>query len=221
MEEKDEKKFEIEGQPEENEEEQLEEDFEEDYEEERRGPWVYILLVLFIVLFLSATSLLTYFQFYQGKVDGKHKFEFSLEKKTTSASADQALVDENKELKAKLDSLLNTEIADTSVDDYMASEETDVFEAEPETPPTTSYAGEKFHVQIGAYSSFPFKNYGNKNVVFKVESIDGLNKIVIGSFDSFDDACAFRKDLMNLGLSGAFIVKTKEGQRVNFDRYCP
>lgn len=211
----DEKKFEIEGQIENN--DQFEEEFEEEFEE--RGPWVYIFLVIFIILFLSVASLFVYYQFY---VDGK--FQFSMKKRTsTNIVIDEELKKENTLLNEKVDSLENIILnMDTSSTESTFNNNVDNSASLNQDAPdlfSQEQAGEKYEVQIGAFRTYDFSKYDQNLVNMNVEVEDGFNKLVIGRFQSFDEACEFRQDLKSIGIN-SFIVKKVDGKRVKFNKWC-
>lgn len=186
-------KFEIEG--------ELEEEIEEEeQEEESRSVWVYILLAVFILLFLLSASLLVYYQFYKGH----GQFEWSLQKRNTTAVTDTSVT----YLKMQRDSSL-TQL--DSLKNIIASSQS-LF--------TASTAGEVYYVQIGAFKELDFTKYSPNMVNMFVEVADGMNKLIIGGFTNFDNACNFRKDIVRIGIKGAFIVKKVNGERVKFNKWC-
>jgi hypothetical protein len=195
--------FEIEGEPED---EELENEEEEEEEEEEsnggRGTGIYILLVAFIILFLTTASFFVYFQFYAGK----GKFVWNLTKKNvivekTDTTAVSLIKKQNDSLVTQLDSIK-----------ALLSSSASLF--------TTKTQGEVYYVQIGAFRKFDFTKYNSNLVNMFVEVTDGYNKLIIGGFDKFDDACSFRKDIIKMGIKDAFIVKKVNGQRVNFRQMC-
>jgi hypothetical protein len=186
-------KFEIEGELEDENEE------EEEQEEESRSMWAYILLAVFILLFLISTSLLVYFQFYKGQ----GQFEWSLQKR-------------------------NAPVADTSATFYKLQHDSSLTQldslkniiASSSSLFTTNTTGEVYYVQIGAFKNINFAKYSANMVNMFVEVADGMNKLIIGGFTNFDDACSFRKDIVRIGIKGAFIVKKVNGERVKFKQWC-
>jgi hypothetical protein len=54
-----------------------------------------------------------------------------------------------------------------------------------------------------------------------VEERNGAYKLMIGRFNNFDDACALRRDMIDMGIDGAFVVKKLNGVRESFDEKCP
>ena len=185
-------KFEIEGELE-------NENEEEEEEEESRSVWVYILLAVFILLFIVSGSLLVYYQFYKGH----GQFEWSLQKK-------------------------NALVADTSVHYYKMQRDSSLTQldslkkiiASSQSLFTANTTGEVYYVQIGAFKNIDFTKYSANMVNMFVEVADGMNKLIIGGFTNFDDACSFRKDIIRIGIKGAFIVKKVNGERVKFKQWC-
>jgi len=187
-------KFEMEGEPEQESDEELEEE-----EEESRGVGIYILLAVFIFLFIVSTSLLVYYQFYKGH----GKFQWSMQKNSTAA-ADTSV----SYLKMQRDSSL-TQL--DSLKTIMANSQS-LF--------TKATTGEVYYVQIGAFRNTDFTKYDPNLVNMFVEVADGMNKLIIGGFLNFDDACGFRKDIIRIGIKDAFIVKKVDGVRVKFNQWC-
>lgn len=209
------KKFEIEGQIEDDElTEELEDEEEEYYE---RGPGIYILLVVFIVLFLTVSSLFVYYQFYLGNGN----WDFSFKKRVNeNVLINDDLQEENSELKAKVESL-EAELATTETNEVDTSSNASTMASGSSSLFTEDMAGEKFEVQIGAFSTFNFSKYDPNLVNMNVENVNGVDRLTIGRFDNFDDACAFRKDIMAMGIQGAFVIKKVDGKKVKFDAWCP
>jgi hypothetical protein len=184
-------KFEIEG--------ELDEEIDDDEEEEGRGAGIYILLAVFILLFLVSASLLVYYQFYKGK----GQFEWSLQKKNAIAADTNVayLKMQHDSSVTQLDSLKN--IIATSQSLF-----------------TKTTTGEVYYVQIGAFRNIDFTKYESNLVNMFVEVADGMNKLIIGGFLNFDDACSFKKDIVRIGIKDAFIVKKVDGVRVKFVQWC-
>jgi len=207
------KKFEIEGQIE-------EEEFEdEDYNE--RGPGIYILLVVFIVLFVSILSLFVYYQFYQGE----GKWNFSMKKRgMDNVALNKEMEQENAQLKIQVDSLQNV-INQFGQDTNQVVQEAPPKETISNNGGSSSLfypdlAGEKYEVQIGAFRNFNFAKYDSKLVNMNVDKENGMQKLVIGRFNTFEEACSFKKDILSLGIQNAFIVKKIDGKRQKFDKWC-
>jgi len=190
------RKFELDGHIEEENPEQIE------VNPSSRVIGIYILLVVFIILFLTSASMFVYFQFYQGK----GKWHFSLEKNLVDLSLTDSVVKENTSLKARLDSLQLLVEKNTAVDQELFPTDT---------------LGEMYEVQIGFFRSYDFEGYEDKLINMNTETENGATKLRIGRFTTFEEACKFRKDIIDLGIKGAFIVKKVDGQRVPFDAICP
>lgn len=179
---------------------EIEGELEEDYEEEdNRGAGIYILLAVFILLFLVSASLLVYYQFYKGH----GQFEWSLQKNNSGLGNNSVSY-----LKMQRDSSL-TQL--DSLKNIISSSQS-LF--------TKATAGEVYYVQIGAFRNSDFTKYDPNMVNMFVEVADGMNKLIIGGFTNFDDACNFRKDIVRIGVKGAFIVKKVDGVRVKFNQWC-
>ncbi len=192
------RKFEIDGNFE-------DESIDESQDEQRSGGYgPLVLLIIFIVLFLASASMFAYFQFYQG--DGK--WRFSMKKTTYNPELVEALVAENSLLASVIDSLQQQ-----SLDFNTVYENAELFPAFSE--------GESYEVQIGYFRTYDFSQYEGALLNLNADSEDGAVKLRIGRFATFEEACRFRKDIITLGIGGAFIVKKIDGKRVPFDRVCP
>ena len=174
-------------------------------DEQRSGGYVpLVLLIIFIVLFLTSSSMFVYFQFYQG--DGK--WHFSFKKAVYNPELIETLVDENRLLASAIDSL-QQRAADINIVDEGA----ELFQSFTE--------GESYEVQIGYFRTYDFSQYEGSLLNLNADSEDGAVKLRIGRFSTFEEACRFRKDIVALGISGAFIAKKVDGKRVPFDKHCP
>ncbi len=208
----DDQKFELEQ----NLDDEIEEELDEEYEEER-GPGIYILLAVFIILFLTTLSFFVYYQFYLGE----GKWDFSFKKRTGSAVVlNKELKQENEMLVARVDSLEQSLATSGSMgtDSTSASAINDNNGGGGEIFPQ-SLAGEKWEVQIGAFTNFDFTKYDPYLQNMNIDKENGVTKLVIGRFNSFDEACAMSKDLKKVGI-GNFIVKKVDGKRVKFNQWC-
>lgn len=214
----DENKFEIDGDIEEDDEEfDIEEDEEE--EESRRGVGTLILLIIFIIFFINAAGLFVYYQFYLGQGN----WDFSMKKRTGNTLIIRQLEFERDSLIVVTDSLTNLLGTDFQAS-YTAEEGTEIQEEVVEEPVVSRYEvvqGETFEIQVGAFSNLDFGRYKSNMRSMDVDMVDGMSKLVIGSFRNFSDACAFRKDIRKAGFRDAFIVKKVSGNRVKFSRNCP
>jgi hypothetical protein len=183
--------------------EDTEEQEELEEEEAQRGPGIYIVLALFIILFLTATSALLYFQCYQGN----GRWDFSFHKQSSDALLlNEQVLDSNQVLRTYLDSL-NTLLLENNeaFHSLFDSADSDVI----------------FEVQIGYFRSFDFSRYDTNLVNMNVEYANGAYKLLVGRFTDFSDACAFRRDMIDMGIKGAFVVKKEFGERVPFNVKCP
>ena len=197
------RKFEIEGEIESPEEETVEE---EEEVSGGNGKWLYILLAVFIILFLTSTSFFVYFQFYQGK----GKWNFSLVRKADANTEMPALTAENNRLKLEIDSLKMIAVQSPAQDTAAYGE---LFPDNME--------GEKYEVQIGFFRSFDFSVYQAALVNMNAETSNGATKLMIGRFNTPEEACKFRNDMIAMGIKGAFVVKKVDGKRVPYEADCP
>jgi hypothetical protein len=173
-------------------------------EENNSRNGLYISLVIFIILFLTTVSFLIYFQFYAGH--GKFRWTFSHRSKDYIAL--QYTQKQEDTLKAKITTL---NLLNDSLKTYRAVAGT-LF--------TTRIKGEVYFVQIGAFRYFDFSKYESHIVNFFVDKESGLTKLIIGGFDTFDEACTFRDDMKKIGIHDAFIIKKVDGQNVKFNQWC-
>jgi len=203
------RKFEIEGEVENQIDEAIDNEELSDLEEESDSGCnrlIYILLTIFIFLFLLTATAFVYFQIYQGNGN----WDFNLTKIDKNYSELEKLRLENRKLTVLVDSLSQIQVeksySDTSSFQVLFSND---------------MSGDKYEVQIGFFKSFDFSVYNNNLLNMNVESSNGSHKLLIGRFNSFEEACRFRKDIISIGIQGAFIVKKTDGKRVPFDGTCP
>ena len=193
------RKFEIDGLIENDNSETVEDNSKE------RGVGIYIVLVVFIVLFLSSVSLFVYYQFYLGS----GKWSFNFQKHTEETNTIQQLAEQNDLLKSANDSLLlllDDNVSETLKDKGLFMEDCQ---------------DECYEVQIGYFKSFDFSGYEENLVNMNAEKENNAVMLRIGRFSTFDEACRFRKDIIDMGIKGAFIVKKVNSKRVHFDQPCP
>ena len=76
-------------------------------------------------------------------------------------------------------------------------------------------AGVNFRVQIGAFRNKDLSKYFNNNSNFSGEVDDeGTQKVTLGVFGDYWEADTFKKYLREMGVSDAWIVSYRDGQRV-------
>lgn len=76
-------------------------------------------------------------------------------------------------------------------------------------------SGIMYRVQIGAYAKFKIDDrLANTEKNFTGESMDGLNKYMIGRFRNYESAREFRRDIIKLGIRDAFVVAYNDGVRI-------
>lgn len=80
-------------------------------------------------------------------------------------------------------------------------------------PPT----GVWFTVQIGAYKDKDLKGSGliQNNENFDATKDGGINKYILGGFDSYEKAKELQDAVRKMGLRDAWVVAYKDGQRVD------
>ena len=115
-----------------------------------------------------------------------------LQSKFTSEDEDlKKLQEENAALKAKTES---------STEDAPAG--------------TASTPGTVFKVQLGMYRGFSINKYFNQPRAIGYETVDGMNRYVIGSFPDEKTAQSFVADIRKFGVKDAFVSKYIDGTRV-------
>ena len=190
-----------------------EEEDEEDYEEvEGSGKGTLTgFLILFIILFVAAAGLLTYFQFI--KPDGS--FELSFKKRQVSGKKVEKLEANNQQLQQAVDSLKAANQQKLALVDSLRNSGSGSSGNSGNNKGGAAISGTYYSVQIGAFESFSFERYGDKvtNLSFREEN--GVLKLTLGRFKEANAARAFRRDLVEIGIEDAFIAKMKNGKRVD------
>ena len=83
------------------------------------------------------------------------------------------------------------------------------------TESATGDRGVVYRVQIGAYSKFKIDDkIANTESNFSGETIDNLNKYLVGRFRSYELCEQFRKSIIKLGIKDAFVVAYNDGVRI-------
>ncbi len=77
---------------------------------------------------------------------------------------------------------------------------------------------EVYAVQIGAFEERDLALYSENFVNFKEIKNDGFNKYALGNFESLEEAKAFRKELVALGMKDAFIGFYQNGERLHIEK---
>jgi len=71
-----------------------------------------------------------------------------------------------------------------------------------------------FEVQIGAFRHFDLNEYSQNLINMKIRKAGDLNRYVIGSFTTLDEAKNFLRDIKTMGVEDAFIAGVIDGKRV-------
>jgi len=74
--------------------------------------------------------------------------------------------------------------------------------------------GVVFRVQIGAFKKGDASEYGEGNEEFNTENADGMQKVTLGNYRDYWVADKFKKYLRGMGVTDAWIVPYKDGERV-------
>ncbi len=74
-----------------------------------------------------------------------------------------------------------------------------------------------YAVQIGAFEDKNLSLYSENFVNFKEIKSEGFNKYALGNFETLNEAKEFRRELVRLGFSNAFIGSYQNGQRIKIE----
>ncbi len=100
----------------------------------------------------------------------------------------------------------------------LASAQTELATMKEDMPQLSSgegaIPGVIFKVQIGAFRNKDLSKYFDNHPNFAGEISDGTQKITLGQFSDYWEADTFKKYLREMGVSDAWIVPYKDGQRV-------
>lgn len=107
----------------------------------------------------------------------------------------QAKDDKIEELSLRVDSL-------TEINDILAEH-------------NPSMSGTFYEVQIGAFQEFNLDKYMEEFANLKGEVHNGMDKYTLAKFRSKAKAQRFRNDIKKMGIQDAFIVKKRDGERVD------
>ena len=72
-------------------------------------------------------------------------------------------------------------------------------------------------VQIGAFEARDLSLYSDKFVNFKEIKSEGFNKYSLGNFATLQEAKDFRKEIVRLGFSNAFIASYQGDTRIKIE----
>ena len=112
-------------------------------------------------------------------------------------------------LQMRIDSLTQpVEVMDTMMEQTVADESQTRWE---------NNADMIYKVQIGAFQKYQ-NEYFEQPMTLVNDPNDGMNKYVIGTFGTEEEAETFKTELRRLGFSGAWVVPYKDGTRVPKDK---
>lgn len=77
---------------------------------------------------------------------------------------------------------------------------------------------EIYAVQVGAFEEKDLSLYSESFVNFKEIRDEKYNKYALGNFESLNEAKQFRKELVSLGLTDAFIGVYLDGERIRIEK---
>lgn len=152
------------------------------------------------------------------------------EKKTKMKKSDMILKIENltsalKEAETKnnslSDQLTNLQDEINGLEDELEASKAALMKAEEDIAnmPTVGAdpVGLTFRVQIGAYNTIQLANLFKEPKLITAEDVDGVNKYMVGHFDSFEAAKSLESALRKAGLKDAWLVPYNDGFRISDD----
>ena len=74
--------------------------------------------------------------------------------------------------------------------------------------------GVVFRVQVGAFEKGDASEFGEGNEEFNTENANGMQKVTLGNYRDYWVADKFKKYLRGMGVTDAWIVPYKDGERV-------
>lgn len=114
--------------------------------------------------------------------------------------------------------LLNQRVLDA--ENAVAQPTTTTTVAQPSSPvyqgSAPSISGTIFRVQLGAFRTnrVDFDLATGSNMVLS-ETADGMQKVIVGEFRTYDSARRLRDKMRQIGVKGAFVVATQDGQPID------
>ena len=81
-------------------------------------------------------------------------------------------------------------------------------------PGATPKTGTVYKVQFGLYEKFDLTGYFDAAKYMGVEKVEGLNRYLLGYFDTEEQAEHFVADMRKMGIKDAFVAKYTDGARV-------
>lgn len=114
--------------------------------------------------------------------------------------------------------LLNQRVLDA--ENAVAQPTTTTTVAQPSSPvyqgSAPSISGTIFRVQLGAFRTNRVDSdlATGSNMVLS-ETADGMQKVIVGEFRTYDSARRLRDKMRQIGVKGAFVVATQDGQPID------
>lgn len=152
----------------------------------------------------------------------KKKKKTKMSKKDMSAAIDgyKSTIADLEDAKAELESQLNDKEAELNeLKEELSTAKSELTEAK-EAPAKFLSAGETgltFRLQIGAYNTIDLARYFAEPKLITAEEVEGLNKYMIGYFDSFEIAKQVEGALRKAGIKDAWVVPYNDGSRISDD----
>lgn len=79
-----------------------------------------------------------------------------------------------------------------------------------------SISGTIFRVQLGAFRANRVDaDLATGNAMILSETADGLQKVIVGEFRTYDSARRLRDKMRQIGVKGAFVVASQDGQPID------
>lgn len=98
-----------------------------------------------------------------------------------------------------------------------ANNELEALKESPASLLTAKDEGLTFRLQIGAYNTIDLARYFADPKLITAEEVNGLNKYMIGYFDSFEIAKQVEGALKKAGIKDAWLVPYNNGSRISDD----
>ncbi|MGB0430412.1 MAG: hypothetical protein ACPGLV_08055, partial [Bacteroidia bacterium] len=208
-----------------NEDEDYHEPFDEIFPRSNKKP-VAMGTWIFMVLFLISLTLLSYYQFYDGKsfaLTFEHKSHSGISQIDSLATKYQTQMSELKnqqkiitELREKIQGL-NAQNIDL-VQDTAAAANVLNTDGSPANTSINLMQGTYFQVQLIALKQY-HPSFNDAEFSFYVDKEDGFSKMLIGAFSAEESAKSLYEKVRRAGFKDAFIVKKVNGSRVEYNPF--
>lgn len=143
----------------------------------------------------------------------------SLQQQVNDMTAQLAMKDRQITAFEEQQSLLNQRVLEA--ENAVAQPTTPTTVAQPSAPTYTSsssprISGTVFRVQIGAFKVKQVDaDLATGNNMVLSQTADGMQKVIVGEFRTYDSARRLRDTMRQIGVKGAFVVATQDGQPID------